>query len=422
MRLEETGDGSTITETTFAIAPKPERGSTAFRPDVEGLRAVAVVAVVLYHANISVISGGFVGVDIFFVISGFLITGILLSERERSAGISLLSFYARRIRRVLPAATVVLAVTVISSYWLVGVARAQSVAHDAYWAAVFLGNVHFSIAGVDYFNRGAAPSPLLHFWSLGVEEQFYLAWPLMMIVLGLSLHKISYRVKLGCFLAVAIGASLAWSIVQTSSNPSWAYFSPFTRAWELAAGAMVAVLLPSLARVPAVALRIASWIGLACIVVSIFVYDGATPFPGVAALLPVGGATLLIVGGSSFDPLGATALLGLPPVRYIGRISYSLYLWHWPVLVLLAGDLGHPLSTAVSLLAVAGAVVLSAITYAVVESPVRSSAFLRNRSRLVTVLFGIVMVGIVLAVSAIEIHVHQVSYHPSHQITNPVFP
>jgi peptidoglycan/LPS O-acetylase OafA/YrhL len=316
----------------------------------------------------------------------------------------------------------VLVVTVVTSYWLVGVARAQTIAHDAYWAAMFLGNVHFSIAGVDYFNRGAAPSPLLHFWSLGVEEQFYLAWPLMMIVLGLSCNKISYRVKLGCFLAIVVGASLAWSITQTSSNPTWAYFSPFTRAWELAAGALVAVLLPALSRVPAMTLRAASWIGLAGIVISIFVYGASTPFPGVAALLPVGGAALVIVGGSRFDPLGATAVLGLRPVRYVGRVSYSLYLWHWPVLVLLAGDLGHPLSTAVSLLAVGIAVVLSAITYAAVESPVRSSAFLRHRSRLVTVLLGIVMVGAVLAVSAIEIQVHQVSYHPSHQITNPVFP
>jgi len=206
----------------------------AHRADIQGLRAIAVVLVLLAHAGVRFAAGGFVGVDVFFVLSGFLITGLLLTEAGKHGSVSLVDFYVRRARRILPAAALTLVATDAAALFLMNFVRARSAVVDSLHAAAFGANFHFAATGVDYFARSAPPSPILHFWSLSVEEQFYLVWPLL---LSLVLFRAGGRRRLLCVVTLLAGASLGWSIHQTHASPAIAYFSPFTRAWELGLGA-----------------------------------------------------------------------------------------------------------------------------------------------------------------------------------------
>ena len=236
-----------------------------FRPDVQGLRAVAVLLVVLYHAKAPILTGGFVGVDVFFVISGFVITGVLLRERTATEATSLTSFYARRARRILPAASLVIVVTVIATYFLQGFLRGDEVAVDGRWAAVFLANFHEIAVGNNYLGAMGTPTPLLHYWSLAVEEQFYLVYPLLFAVIAGVAGLRRRRGALLVALLVVVVVSFAWSVIETSSSPVTAFYSPLTRAWELAMGGVVALLGPSFRRLPSPVAAIVSWLGLAAI-------------------------------------------------------------------------------------------------------------------------------------------------------------
>src|ERR1700757_1891944 len=240
-----------------------------FRPDIEGMRAVAVGLVVLYHGFHVPFTGGFVGVDVFFVISGFLITNLLLHEKTRTGRISIARFYARRVRRILPAATLVVLATVFATYYWLGFIAGNQIADDAKWTAVFAANIHFGLLGIDYLGSQLRPSPLEHMWSLGVEEQFYLVWPPLFLGLVLLVRGARHRNALALTLLGIIGASLAWSVIQTQTNATWAYFSPLTRAWELALGALVAVLATVAARVrPSWLIELLSLGGMAGIMIS----------------------------------------------------------------------------------------------------------------------------------------------------------
>jgi peptidoglycan/LPS O-acetylase OafA/YrhL len=323
----------------------------AHRDDIQGLRAAAVLLVVLGHAGIPFVQGGFVGVDVFFVLSGFLITGLLLAERR----ISLADFYVRRARRILPAAALTLVVTDLVAQHLLNFVRAREAVSDSIWAALFGANVHFARVGSDYFSRGQPPSPFLHFWTLSVEEQFYLVWPGILVV-ALLLG----RRHLLTVVAVLGTASLAWSVYDTSSSPATAYFSTFARAWELALGAALAIWAPTGSGRARTA---AGWLGLAAIGCAAVLFSARTPFPGYAALLPALGAALVIAGRAPG--------LSWAPLRYVGDRSYAYYLWHWPVLVIASEYAGHELSLGVRLLLLAGAFALSVVSYALVENPVR---------------------------------------------------
>jgi peptidoglycan/LPS O-acetylase OafA/YrhL len=344
-----------------------------FRPDVEGLRAVAIALVVLYHANVPGLTGGYVGVDVFFVISGFVITGLLLRERSATGRTSILSFYARRCRRILPAATLVILATVIATYVAIGVIVGTTTADDGRWAAVFLSNFHFQAVGTNYLTANRPPSPLQNFWSLSVEEQFYFVYPtLFLLIAGIKTVRISVRTRLTVLLGLVILGSYWLSVTQTASHSTTAYFSPFTRAWELALGALVAVSTSWLKQLPARAAAVITWSGLATIVLSAFAFNSQTEYPGSLVAIPVVGAALVIACGAVVPGAGAESLLGLGPFRWLGRHSYSLYLWHWPVLVIAAeraGKTALPLGDNLVLIAIA--VLVSMVTYRLVENPIR---------------------------------------------------
>jgi len=355
-----------------------------FRPDIQGLRAVAVTLVVLCHAGVPLMAGGYVGVDVFFVISGFLITGWLLGRASRTARVPFGGFYATRARRILPAAALTLVVTCAASWYWQNSVRALATMHDAVWAAFFAANVHFAQIGADYFARDNRPSPLQHFWTLAVEEQFYLAWPLLLALALAVFARGRSRVdavvlrRLSVLVAAGVIASLAWSVHQTSADPNGAYFATPARAWELGIGVLIAVSAPLLARISVWQRALLSWLGLAGILLAAVTFDGGTPFPGDAALLPVLAAGLVILGGLPPGPArGAVALLRRQPFQLTGDLSYALYLWHWPVLVLAADRAGHPLSTWRNLLLIAFAYGLSYVSYRFFENPIRHARALR---------------------------------------------
>jgi peptidoglycan/LPS O-acetylase OafA/YrhL len=374
------------------------RAERAFRPDIEGLRAIAVGLVLLDHAGVAFLAGGYVGVDVFFVLSGFLITGLLLTEIEATGGLSLSRFYARRARRLLPAGSLVLIATVLASYRYLGGSRADRVAEDARWASLFAANFRFIQQGTDYFAAQLPPSPLQHFWSLAVEEQFYAVWPTLLILVAAVAKRVPIRTKLCVLLAVLLPASLLWSVHQTEANATAAYFSPLTRAWELGAGALLAVATPwlhPLSRRLGLATGVA---GMAAIAAGGLLFDATTRFPGDAALLPVVGTVLAVAGGSIAPGEGAAWMLGKRAFRWVGRVSYSLYLWHWPVLVVAAGWAGHDLAVGQNLLLCLLALGLSAVTYRFVEAPVREAARLKRRPPKVSLAFGATLVALSFAV------------------------
>jgi peptidoglycan/LPS O-acetylase OafA/YrhL len=387
-------------------------GDRKFRPDVEGLRAVAILLVILFHAGVPRITGGFVGVDVFFVLSGFVITGLLLREHassrwEHSASgrIRLLAFYGRRSRRILPAATLVIILTILASYHWLGFLTGDDTARVGRTAALFYANFHFIATGTNYLASQAPPSALQNYWSLSVEEQFYVVYPTLFLLAALSWRRISIRPKLTVLLVCAIVASFAWSIHQTSSNSVAAFFSPFTRAWELAIGALIAVASLQLAKLPRSLATVMTWAGLGGILISAFAFTSATPYPGSAVVLPVISTALIVAGGMAHPRAGAEFLLRLPPFQWLGKFSYSLYLWHWPILIIAAQHAGHPLSVEDNLLWVLLALVLSVGSYFLIENPIRHWSFLaRSGGRSVSL--GALLIALTLALATFEIASH----------------
>ncbi len=374
-------------------------GDRKFRPDVQGLRAVAVVLVVLYHATGSVFRGGYVGVDVFFVISGFVITGVLLRERASSGRTSILAFYGRRCRRIIPAATLVIIVTIAASYVFLGFLSGDRTAVDSRWAAAFLANFHFASQGTNYLASQQPPSPLQNYWSLSVEEQFYLVYPTLFLLVAAVRLRISLRTRLAVGLVLIIIGSFTWSVLQTTSNATAAYFSPWTRAWELALGALVAVGTTWLLRLPARAAAAMTWLGLGAILVAALAFDNRTAYPGSWVAVPVVGAALVIAGGVVAPARGAEVLLGTAPFGWLGKLSYSLYLWHWPILVVAAESQGRtslPVPQSLGLVAVA--LVASAVTFRLVEDPIRHARF-PTRFRWGSIALGAGLIGLTLVVA-----------------------
>jgi len=360
-----------------------------------------VLLVVVDHADIGPLHGGFIGVDVFFVVSGFLITGLLLSEAERQGRISLAGFYARRAKRILPAATVVLAATVTAGYFVLNGIVALQLFKDSVWATFFAANIQFARIGVDYNAQEAATSPIQHYWSLAVEEQFYLVWPLVVLALVWAFRRRGRdrRAIVVAITALSV-ASFAYALWYVGSEPKAAYFSTPARAWELGAGAATAALMTRVVRLPGGLLAAASWVGLALVGLGALVLDAQTKMPGLPALLPVVGTVLLLAGGVGAASWGPQWLLSLAPARWIGDRSYSYYLWHWPALILMAEVWDEKPHGWSGLLVAAVALGISDLSYRFVENPFRNAEAFRPTWRGIALYpASVAVLGVVVFVS-----------------------
>jgi peptidoglycan/LPS O-acetylase OafA/YrhL len=380
-----------------------------YRPDIEGLRAIAIVLVVAAHAGIPGFSGGFVGVDIFFVLSGFLITGLLTRELESTGTIAFSMFYARRFRRLLPALLLMLTVASLAGTLLLAPNEQRSQAMSAASAAFWMSNFFFGLADIGYFSPGAETNIFLHTWSLGVEEQFYLVWPLLMLLTlrlsGASGSSQHLRL-LGRVMAMIFLVSLALCVAWTWRDASLAFYMMPARAWQFALGALVYFssldagasgetstsgdrqsqgLNPQLA-------NLLGWLGFVQIAIAVILMSRGVPYPGVAALLPSFGAAVLLAVGGMAPSNSASRLISLRPMQSIGHFSYTWYLWHWPVLVL--GAISLPINSLPYRIALAAAsALLAALAYRFVEVPIRRNAWIVRKPSL-AVVSAIAVMGI----------------------------
>lgn len=347
------------------------------RSDIEGLRALAVLLVVAYHFRIGPFTGGFIGVDVFFVISGFLITKLLIDEADRDKRIQLSDFWARRIRRIIPMSLLVVVVTVIAGLYMLEPGRARELATVALGAIGFSANFVLYFTTDTYLSGVTPPSPLQHYWSLAIEEQFYLVWPLILFAV-VKFGRAYWKAWLAGLILILGGASLAFGIVTTPTNPGAGYYFPHARIWEILAGSALALFAVPIFRLPTWLRAIFGWIGLGAIIWSAVSFNSETIFPGSAALVPVlGTVAVLAAFETSWGPQTA---LSIAPAQHIGAWSYSLYLWHWPILILIEARFGTP-SGFVKFWLVVAAVLLSAATYTFVEQPTRKHQWLVARTR-----------------------------------------
>jgi len=374
--------------------PAGKKHRKGYRPDLEGLRAVAVLLVVFYHAGISFLPGGYVGVDVFYVLSGFFITGLLVKEAEASGKISFKEFYARRGRRLIPAATLVIVVTAVVSWFAYAPLRLTSFGWDAVTSSLNVANFRYAFQATDYLTQGNDASPFLHFWSLSVEEQFYWVWPLL-IMLAAGVWGRKRQIQPGRLLAVLLVVTVVSFIAcvwLTQTNQPWAFFMLPTRAWELAIGGIVAIVIAKASSIPAGVRDVLGFAGIAAIAFSALRYTETTPFPGYAAALPVLGTAAVILAVR--HPLaGVSAALAVRPMQAIGRWSYSIYLWHWPMLIIPAAILGAELSLGMRLGLAVASIAAGALTYKLVEDPIRRNAFLSAKAWRSLVLSAVLVIA-----------------------------
>lgn len=358
------------------------------RRDIQGIRAIAVLLVLAYHAKVPGFSGGYIGVDVFFVVSGFLITSLLVREFDATNKISLTNFYARRIRRLLPASLVVVIGTlVISKIWLEPL-RLNDLTQDARAAALFATNIVFAVRESDYLQSALPPSPLQHYWSLGVEEQFYIFFPIGVMVL-LKLGKASKSLLIAG-LTMITAVSFAVCVAITPSMPAISFYLLPFRAWELGAGALLALLSSKVNRVKSVNRELFGWVGLVIIIVTGFIYDSKTLFPGYAAGMPVVATIFLIVSGDN-SKFGPSRLLELRVVQWLGSRSYSLYLWHWPILIVARSANKAELTAIQIALCMLATLLLAELSFRFVEQPIHKvPKYLNNTNR--SLAFGALLI------------------------------
>jgi peptidoglycan/LPS O-acetylase OafA/YrhL len=343
------------------------KSTTAKIPQIQGLRALAALLVTLFHAKW--IDGGFIGVDIFYVISGFLITGLLVREVERSGTIDFKEFYARRFKRLLPTSFFVLGITAVIAWILIPGTLRASLGRDVIAASLYVSNYLFAWWQADYQNLDATPSPVIHYWSLAVEEQFYLVWPVLILLFFTLAKYLKNRLAITYLIALVTAASFAYSVYLTETSPIWAFYSLPTRAWELGLGALLVLVPPVKTR------KFVGLIGFALVMSSAFIFDESTAFPGINAALPVIGTALLIATINSWPPfLNDVASSRL--FQWLGEISYPLYLWHWPLLVLPSTYFARPLTVLECLIAIAATILFADLTHRFVEEPFRHKKML----------------------------------------------
>ncbi|HEY1539294.1 MAG TPA: acyltransferase family protein [Solirubrobacteraceae bacterium] len=350
------------------------------RPEIQALRAIAVTIVVVYHVWPAAMPGGFVGVDVFFAISGFLITAHLLREVQATGRLSLPRFWARRARRLLPAALLTLLACAAATLLVVPQLYWQQFLTEIGASTIYVQNWQLASNAVDYLAAANRPSPVQHFWSLSAEEQFYLVWP---VLIALAVWTTRRGAGIAVVLVTVTGLSLADSIAQTASDPAAAYFVTPTRAWEFGAGGLLALLDVHARRELRDGPRaLLSWAGLAAIGYAVACYGAATPFPGSAALVPVLGALAVIYAGTPAPRWAPSRLLRLAPLQRLGDISYAVYLWHWPLLVFAPFFFVDPPVAPTRIAVVGLTLVVASLTKVLVEDPVRRSAWLTAKPRM----------------------------------------
>lgn len=373
----------------MTLQPAAPRGTKTFRPEIQALRALAVGLVVVYHIWPPLLSGGFVGVDVFFVISGFLITSHLVSELDKRGKVSLASFWSRRIRRLLPAAFAVLLATLAITWLFLPETMWQQTMQETLASVFYVQNWVLAADSIDYLAAENDPSPVQHFWSLSVEEQFYIFLPLLLLLALTIARRLRSKEREGWHrraivvaLSVVLVASMAASVLETLRSPASAYFVTTTRAWEFAAGGLLGSvqLRPSTMTGPR-ARAVGGWLGIFLILAAAILFDGHTAFPGYLALVPVVGAVLLLWAGYDEGAWAPSSVSRFGPFQWIGDHSYSIYLWHWPIVVAYPYIRGNQPELKGGLAIVATTLVLAWLTKRFVEDPVRTGAFWRAQRR-----------------------------------------
>lgn len=377
-----------------------------FRPEIQGLRAVAVLLVIAYHLYPDRVTGGYVGVDVFFVLSGYLITSHLLREAQATGGVALGRFWARRIRRLLPASLLVLAVATALTWLYIPTSLWEQTLRQIGASALYVENWALAADAVDYSAAANSPTLVQHYWSLSVEEQFYLLWPLLVLAAVLVARR-KARVSTAGAVAVALGSvtalSFVYSVVATADDPAHAYFVTPTRAWEFGVGALVALLgHPAWWQGRSGARLVLGWLGLAAIAGAGLMLDDDTAFPGWIALVPVLGTAAVVLAGAGTSPMAASVPLSWRPMTFVGDVSYSMYLWHWPLIVVLPYVTGVDLRTADKAGIFAATVILSWACTRWVEDPVRTSPRLAGAPWRAFVLGAAGMVAVVGVVGAMQ--------------------
>ena len=390
-----------------AAAPTTSRAvveTTVFRPEIQALRAIAVLSVVLFHLWPNQLPGGYVGVDVFFVISGYLITAHLLREVIRTGSVKLATFWSRRARRLLPASLLVLLVSAALTFLVIPEQHWRSFFWEILSSAFYFENWTLAANAVDYLAADNVATLAQHFWSLSVEEQFYLVWPLLILgsvfLASRGKRQRNRRLAVGITLAIVTVASLAFSIYLTEVDPNPAYFATPTRAWEFGIGGLLAVAGTRILHGHRALRAAVSWAGIAVIAATTVVFTGSTPFPGSAALVPVLATAAVLWAGSPRGWYAPSALYALRPVQFLGDVSYSLYLWHWPVIVAASFMLPNPATILQNVVLLAIALALAWLTKRYLEDPLRSrTSFLAKRRPAATLVASLAAMSLVLVVA-----------------------
>ena len=384
-------------ESTSSGSAPEAKAKRVLRPEIQALRAIAVATVVIFHYWPHLISGGYIGVDVFFAISGFLITGHLVREVDSSGRVSLPGFWARRARRILPAALLVLLFCAVATFLIVPLNLWDQFFREIQASTLYVENWNLAREAVDYLGAENRPSPVQHYWSLSVEEQFYIVWPVLILIAMLFVRNGSAALRrrsITTMLALLTAASLAYSIWHTANDPAAAFFVTPTRVWEFGAGGLLAILATSTAR-PAIRAAV-SWVGVAMILVAAFAYSPDTPFPGAAAILPIAGTLAVIWAGSPELRWSPWHWMKLRGTQWLGNVSYSVYLWHWPLLILTPFLVLSGLTTPIKIGLLALTLLLAALSKRFVEDPVRSGPVLAGHRPRRSFAFVLVGTGTVL--------------------------
>ncbi|MGD9849880.1 MAG: acyltransferase family protein [Nitrospirales bacterium] len=355
-------------ENISKILPVNNSSAHSIRHDIQGLRALAILLVLLFHAGFPFLTGGYVGVDVFFVISGYLITRMLVVEKEQTGSINLPAFYARRIRRLLPAATVTLAATALVIFALYSPLEQSQLIRSFFASVMYLSNMWFAYQSTDYLGDNVEIDPFLHTWSLSVEEQFYLFWPFLILLLPIKTSKTSNLQKLITLVGFVFLVSIIASILIGKISQPWAFFASPFRAWEFATGSLAFCIDHRKTIISAILSKRMVSTGLSAILLAALYYDKSTPFPGFYALLPTLGTLLVLIGGRQHNWF--IALSKFPWIRWLGDISYSLYLWHWPLIAIPLSLTGE-LSTFERCCCVGLALILGTLSFRYIENPIR---------------------------------------------------